>query len=178
MINSPLVYRYAHAFFNVFQDKFTQTSIAALKKAITYLKAHQSSIALLQLAHSAPQVKERALLDSLAQLGIDATLLQPLIHVLITDKRISLLVAILEQLPTLYYEHNAMELFTVRSTEPLTSEQKVWITNFLANATGKKIILNPIIDRSLIAGLRILSENLYFEKSVRACLNQLRTQQI
>lgn len=178
MINSTLTYRYAHAFFNVFQAQFTLESMHAFTQATSYLKKHQASIHLLHLAHISLSDKEKALTHVVTQLGIDPLVIRPLIKTLLTDKRIYLFIPILEQIPGLYYKHNSVEHFTLSSPQPLSTAQEVFIKEFLAQATGKKIILNSVIDRSLIAGLRILSDNVYFEKSVRACLEKLRTNQL
>lgn len=170
---SVLVHRYARAFFATIHDTLNQETIAILKQATQHLQQHQASMQLLHFLADSVTIKQAALSKVLAQLGIDPVLLQPLSNRLFLDKRIYLLPAIIEQLPRLYYAYHHIELFTVYSPQELTHDQEQSIKQFLTHATGKKIIAVFKRDHSLIAGLRILSDTLYFEKSVRACLNTL-----
>jgi F0F1-type ATP synthase delta subunit len=96
-----------------------------------------------------------------------------LIDLLIEQQRLSLFPKILGYVVQFYYEtHDIME-FTIESSHPLDIAQLQEIVVFLEQKTGKKIIYTTLINKELIAGIKLFSTIYGWEHSVRKYLRAL-----
>ncbi len=97
-----------------------------------------------------------------------------LTRTLIEHKRIWLAAAVFRRLFALYKERTGLHQFVVRSSHELTDELRIEVERFLARAAGQGSIYTYTVDNRLIAGIRMQSDTLLWENSVRKQLNTVR----
>ena len=97
---------------------------------------------------------------------------------LINDKRAGLFDFVLKQITLLYKRRNKILSFTISTAHPLTQEAVESVKQFLERVTGCDIIYEYKIDKSLIAGMRLQSETLLWEHSVKKNLQCVRLSRI
>ena len=74
----------------------------------------------------------------------------------------------------LYKEHIDSVEFSIISAQEINDQQIESIKQFLSRLINKKIIGTPSIDTSLIAGLRLQSNEYLWEYSIRKHINALQ----
>ena len=67
-------------------------------------------------------------------------------------------------------EQQNIASFTIESAHPLSAEQEREVADLLAQLTGKTIIYEYMINKDLIAGLRLHSANYLWERSLEQYL--------
>lgn len=101
------------------------------------------------------------------------SLFEPIIDLLLKDKRIFLLPRVIYHVCRLYLEKNNIMHFTVESPIVLHADEMSVLQDFLARKTGKKILFSVKRNKDLIAGLRVYSDTYGFEHSIRKQLRAL-----
>lgn len=162
--------RYAQAFL---QTGALQYSAAEMDQLAAWgMRLQQQRAALLvlnKLNLAASRKIEKLIADARIQVQ---PLVQQLVALLVVHARIDYLPVVLEYAVALYrQQHNSM-VFTLTSSHELSSNQMTHIQQFIASLTGAHIVLNQHRDVRLIAGVRVQSDTLLWEHSVR---KQLRT---
>lgn len=174
MINNQLLIaqRYARAFLNVFT--IADSDIEKLTHAIDFLRQHPKIGILLKIPLLDARVKWDALKEHIIdRFGLPASF-GVLIEVLIHKKRPELLVNVLEQIRKSYRQQHHIIPFAIASSGPLSDEQKKDLENYLAKTTGNTIDAHYTIDKKLIAGVRMQSDELQWEDSIAQQLKKIR----
>ncbi len=83
--------------------------------------------------------------------------------------------ALMEEYERLYCETYGIVTATAVSAVPLSEQQKRRLTEKVSDITGKMVSLRCTVDPSVIGGIRLTVQNTLFEGSVRAKLDELRT---
>lgn len=174
MINNQLIIakRYAHAFLNVFS--LSSVDLKKLKSAIEFLKQHPEITTFLKIPLLDPRIKCEALKETLVKNFELPSAFDAIIDLLVQKKRSELLLLVLEQIKCDYQEQHAIQQFSISSSAELSPEQKKVLENYLTAATGATIITDYDIDRLLIAGIRMQSEELQWEYSIAKQLKKIR----
>lgn len=168
-----LSYRYAHAFLNVFFSSLTVEDFSSICKARAFFYKHKQACFLMRLNLLDDQIKLKELARLSLQWGLSDSF-QKLFALLIADKRSSLLPSVFSALCRLYKKRAGVMEFGVESAGELTEGQKKQIKDFLEGQTQKKIICSYKQNEHLIAGVRLQSNYLLWEDSIRNRLNSIR----
>jgi F-type H+-transporting ATPase subunit delta len=116
--------------------------------------------------------RSEAIKTFFVQFGLNG-IFDELIDLLIDDKRITLLIDVLEFIVRRYKsDFNIMD-FVIVSSHQLTDKEQNQIKNFLERKTKKKVQYKIKVDPNLIAGLKIYSETLLWEHSIYSQLTSL-----
>lgn len=165
--------KYAIAFLDLFIDSITLDQINALEKAISYFKENYHYLVLLSIPIVPEEVKQTALKKIFQQYDI-SDIVDRLIDVILKDHQLLLIADIIEQIVRSYYEKKGIVVFTVESTYRLDVQELENVKAFLQQTFPQKtIVIHQKINESLIAGLRMYSDTLLWEHSIKKQLNAI-----
>lgn len=165
--------KYAIAFLNVYGDSFLLSDYHDLIKATQYIKKNYSLLVLLSVP-TLSKLQKKECLEKFLTAAQAPTLLNQLANLLLEQQRIELFGAVCEQLISEYQERNNIMPFTIKSSESLNNDQIALLTAYLAKRTGNTISYSTIIDKKLIAGIRMQSDAFLWEYSIEQQLRTLR----
>jgi ATP synthase F1 delta subunit len=156
--------KYAVAFLNLFINEITLEDYHALVKLLLFLKNKPE----LNLMFKLPRVEKakREAIDCMMKEFQLPLPFKKLMDLLLDDQRLFLLLDVLRYIKQLYTEREGIMEFEIRSSHDLNHEQLEIIKYFLSSMTGKHIVYKHSIDRELIAGIRLQSDILLWERSV------------
>ncbi len=158
--------KYAAAFVNVAGAKFTHADFERVQGIAEFLVEHRALIFYFNL----PLIKKQTIDQVLKKLfGGSSTekLLYRLVALLLEHHRAFLLPEVLHQISDLYKSEKGIAQFAVRSSHQLADDQLETAIAFLKQATNKQIMYSYQVDPQLIAGLRLQSDTLLWEHSVK-----------
>lgn len=161
-----LAKKYARAWINLFSQTLDVSLIDNIDTLSTYLHENRAALFYVQLAGIDDSRTRKNFEELLAHFQV-GHLFESLIELLLAHKRLFLLPMIFRYLYRLYLEKYNIMHFTIESAVDLSKEELVPLKLFLAKKTGKTIIFHTEIKRDLIAGLKVYSETLGFEHSIR-----------
>ena len=160
-----LVNKYAHAYLHVSSDQLTTHDILQYQQAAEFLHTHARALFLLKVPVIPYQVKREALMQITERFKLHASI-QPLIELLLEHKRAFLLADILDEISALYNQKKSIHTFTVTSSAQLSDDERKNIERFLADRVQGTIMYTYVVDKKLIAGIRLQSETLLWEHSI------------
>lgn len=163
---APLARKYAVAFLNVAGNKFEQKDLKALETVTIFFIANRTIALLFNL----PGIKKNTINQVLEKLfGEFGTkeLLKRLVALLLQHHRAFLLPDVLHQISDVYKQRTGIAQFQVHSSHALDEQQLQAALTFLGRITGKQVLYEYRVDSSLIAGLRLQSDTLLWEHSVK-----------
>jgi len=167
-----LAKRYAQAFLNLFALQYGH--IEKINAAISYFADHAELFSLLKVPLLDPRLKINALEDCLiSRFGLPSEFKQ-LIELLVKQKRSYLIADVLKQVIQMYQSRQGIELFTISSCPELGQLQEKRITDFLNDKTHHTIMCHMKLDKDLIAGIRMQSNEHLWEYSVKQQLARIQ----
>ena len=173
-VDKDVAKKYAQAFMIVFPKACTFNDLNKLEAAQKFLQKNKRTLFFLQL----PQFDHERRTSMVADL-IDYFSLPhdcaAIILLLIKDNRSFYIPAVLAWISQLYKDQIQSTEFSIKSAHDLDTKQIEAIKQFLGHLLKKKIIGTPSLDTSLIAGLRLQSNNYLWEYSIRKQLRTLRS---
>ncbi len=168
---SLLAAKYARAFQHVYATRLTSNDIDAMQKTIALLAHKKDALSYLKIIPGSLTSIVDALKNFLAVQNL--SVLNGMVDLLASHKRLALLVDIMKALCELYNDEHNKIVFTIISAEELTQKHKKDIHSFLEHHFHKNVTLNYRIDKKLIAGIRIESQDFLWEYSVEAHLRNI-----
>lgn len=172
-----LATRYAKAFIHVYESQLTPERFEALHNAVVWYDANRSQFFYLHLASMSSEAKQHILLEFLKRFGLEAVA-RPLVVLLGSHNRLSLLFHVLRQIVAVFYaEHNVVDV-AFMTAQALSDEQIASMKKFLEKSTGKQIRPTVMIKPELIAGVRLQSETFLWEYSVAQQLRAIQALQV
>lgn len=170
---APIARRYAQAFLNVFIDAISLDDCSHIEMAAHFLTKHRQALFFLTLPHIEFSTKVSLLERLMKSLSVDPSI-NKLIKLLIRDKRLFLLPEVFEQISLLYREEKNIKLFMVMSSHTLEEKALRVVQRFLATKIGCDIVYTYKENRDLIAGIRLQSDTLLWEYSIRKQLMMMQ----
>jgi F0F1-type ATP synthase delta subunit len=164
--------KYARAFINLFLDQIDREQIYNLEKFIPFIQHNKNILFYLELSFIEEKTKEE-LMQQLVDKFHLALPFKKLFNTLIIDKRITLLVPILRSITQLYDAAKGIITFSVVAAHELSSNELKVIEHFLVSQTHKTVVLKKALDKRLIVGIKLLSNTLGWEHSVRKQLRAI-----
>lgn len=171
-VKTLLARRYAQAFLRVFSDHITTEDLASLKQASAFLKERPHGMFLMELSLVPEKVKHRLLDDFYQKFNLPEGC-KKLCFLLIKSQRVSLLSDIFNYIITFKEKELRITHFEVSSSCALSKQQKEHLMHFLDKRVQGAIDCTFRVDTALIAGIRLQSASLLWEKSVKKRLRAL-----
>jgi F-type H+-transporting ATPase subunit delta len=168
-----LAAKYATAFLNVFNDKLSSEDFAKIYAASDFFGRHHNLLFFLTWPSISQDVKIKALYQAFHFFKLDGPYTK-LIDMLAHDKRADLIDLVLSEICTQYKKRHGILNFVISSSHQLNEQEIQVLQNFLARSTRRDIIYDYSIDKNLIAGVRMQSDTLLWEHSIRKHLDQIR----
>lgn len=170
---SALARKYAQAFLNLFMDRLSIDDCLSLVKLKYFFKSHKQALFFLSLHHISLELKMRFIDEIIVKFNLKQEF-RKLFEVLLEHNRCHLIIDVLRKICSIYRARNNVILFTISSSYPLEVTSLEILENFLARQTGSTIIGIPQVDKNLIAGIRMQSENYLWEYSLKKQLQRLK----
>ncbi len=169
--------KYARAFFNIFGNKITRDDFYNLLILQEFLSDNKRALFFLELPSITDFIKVKKMIDICDMVHLGARF-NPLIKLLVHDGRAGLWRDVVTQLIDVYKQRHNILFFSITSSHSLDEGELKLLKAFLVNKTGSDIIYEYNVDKSLIAGIRLQSETMIWEYSIRKQLNDVRLQLI
>lgn len=167
--------KYAKAFINLYLDTISLDSFNNIKKLEKFFDTRKKAIYFLSVPNIKTETKCKLLAEIFEKFELEK-ILAPLIKILATHKRLFLIDEILKNIRLLYKENKNIMIFEITSSHQINTQDLEVIEKFLEFKTGKKIIYNYNLDKSLIAGIKLKSGTLLWEYSILKQCDSLRKQ--
>ncbi len=167
-----LAIRYADAFLNLFDTSITPENLQTFCRTAAFFDAHKRRLSLaltpyLDTAHAAARIT-----DLCKQMGMPETCKQ-LVHLLAHANRLELLPTVLTHIGEQYKIRHGTFDCAIISSHPLSEQNKAALNRFLDHATNHTLMKQYSVDKSLIAGIRVVGDNLFWEYSIRRYLAEI-----
>lgn len=170
---SDIAKKYAQAFLNVFGPQLSREDFDNVCAAALFFKQNQELLFFLSWPIIEKNTKIKALNQALEAFKLHAPF-NKLIDLLASQKRTYLIMLVLDKLCILFKERNNIMTFTISSSHQLDTRELEILKRFLANLTGQDIIYDYMVDKDLIAGIRMRSDTLLWEYSISKQLARMK----
>ncbi len=167
-----LARRYARAMLNIFGNQCTRELCERLNSLAQYLHEHKGLVQLMGMTYFDDQLQKRVRSILYEDYGMPQWI-ESLFVQLIEKRRLYLIIDILRYMVRYYLQASGITLFYITSAIHLTEEQKNECVVLLESLVQAKVICLYEIDEALIAGIRMQSENLLWEHSIKQQLHRL-----
>ncbi len=164
--------RYAKAFLNIYENQMTFDDLYALERAERFFLERKEINFFMKISSLNMQVKKEALVKLCSQFGLQDVFLK-LLFLLVEKKRLSFLPELFKQLRLELKRRKSITEWLVKSSIFLNEMQKETIENFLKKTVGMHTICTYKQDETLIAGVRVQSDTLLWEVSLRQRLQRI-----
>ena len=168
-----LARRYAQAFLNVYGHELVPEVRERLQHLHRFLSAHSSILFFLTIPTIDDEVKKQGLAFLCEKFELPHCVKKSM-FLLLASKRALLLEQMLGFIDVLYNKEHAISSFVIRSAHPLSSSHKEVLVGFLKAQTGHDIVHNYVLDKSLIAGIRMCSDTHLWEHSIARQLREIQ----
>lgn len=165
-INKDIAKKYAQAFMNIFPKSCSFNDLKKIENAQSFLQTHKRTLFFLQLPQFDHERKKSMVADLIDYFSLPHDL-AVLMCLLIEHNRSFYIPEVLLWITLIYKDQINSVTFSIQSAHELDNQQLESIKQFLSYLTHKKIIAVPLINTSLIAGLRLQSNEYLWEYSVR-----------
>lgn len=175
-IDKNIAKKYAQAFMNMFPKACTFNDLKKIETAQSFLQSHRRTLFFLQLPQFDDERKKSMVADVIDYFSLPHELAN-IIYLLIKHDRSFYIPEVLVWIAHIYKNQINAVTFSVKCAHEMNVAQLESVKHFLGYLTHKKIIVIPSVNTSLIAGLRLQSDEHRWEYSVRkqiATLQALR----
>lgn len=166
--------KYAQAFMAVAGDTFNEHEFRCSRELKRFLRKNRALLFHFGVPLVTKDIVEQALDLLYRDFKTCAALFKQLTRLLIKHHRIVILPDVLHHLGDLYKEQSNSMFFYVISSHDLDQHQIRACEEYVAGATGKKIVSEYFVDKELIAGIRLQSDTFLWEHSVRKQLQAVQ----
>ena len=174
MRESTVAKRYARALAQTIVDESEYRDILGQLSAIARLQESdvdfRSGMETLLLSKK----QKREILDSLQERMRFSGKAINFLHALVGENRMMFLPAILPLLETYWFEKNGIEKLRVFSVVKLTDDQAKALAARLEESFRKKIVIDNILDPTLIGGIKIQRGSVFYDFSIEGNLTRLK----
>ncbi|OGB86093.1 ATP synthase F1 subunit delta [candidate division TM6 bacterium RIFCSPHIGHO2_12_FULL_38_8] len=169
---SLIAKQYAKAYFQEFGKQLTLDDVEHIKVVLNFFRRHHNFMSLVSLLLE-PNKSSNVVIEELFEHFSLPIRLKKLIGILILHKRLIIFAQVLQDICCLYFLANNILEVTITSVEPLENHEREQFENFFKKLSGKSIKSNLIVDRSLIAGVRMQSDLFLWQYCITQRLQNL-----
>jgi ATP synthase F1 delta subunit len=171
--NRALARRYAQAFLNVYGSELTPAIRGRLRELHRFLSMQNSILFFLTIPTIDDEVKLRGLAFLCEKFELPDSVKKSM-FLLLASKRAILLEQMVGFIDILYNKEHAISSFSISSACPLSHTDKEFLVSFLKAHTGDDVLYTYVIDKSLIAGIRMCSDTHLWEHSIARQLREIQ----
>lgn len=163
--NQPVTTKYAQAFVNVYGKQFTDFVIEQLKILIQDL-VDKPTINIYLSLPLGPAYQKQCFEQLINAYNLPDYFMR-LADLLMHHHRVRKFTTIVQKILKQYYKQNNIIQFTINSSHELKAHDVNHLKKFLESVTNKTVLSTLIINKQLIAGIRVQSTNYLWENSIR-----------
>jgi F-type H+-transporting ATPase subunit delta len=172
MASTRAAIRYAKAILDLANSRGVDEAVNTDMKSIaTTIKGNLELDTFIQNPTLKVEVKEKALLEVFADTN---AVTKGLFHLLFENKRFEILEAIAIEYNKLFDENNGIEIAKVTTAVPLDAALEAKVLAKIATISDKKIVLENIVDASIIGGFILRIGDKQYNASVANRLQVLK----
>lgn len=171
--NAFLAKKYATAFVAVAGAQLDESEFHRIRELHHFLQDNHPLLAIINFPLISTESAHRALFELFKHCST-ASLLHRLALLLMRHRRAILLSDVLYYIAQLYQQKNNTLFFHIASSHPLSDRDMTTAVQFLERNTGKRVMYDYATDERLIAGIRLRSEGLLWEHSIKKQLNGIK----
>jgi len=166
--------RYATAFLSLYDKKITPAVLHSLQDLLVFLEGRRPTFVLLVCPTLDIQQKIALLEKGLEKYHL-ADVIMPIATLLLQHKRIELAVPVLEQIVRLHHKMHGIVPVVIQTSHSITRQEQEQLSIF-AQSLCKARSINPtfVVQKELISGIRIKSENVLWERSLANVLDSIK----
>lgn len=168
-----LALKYAQAFTNVFAPTLHERDIETIERLHGFISAHREVLFLLKLPFIEQGMKRQAV-ESMVQLFHLPACIKNLVTMLVEHRRVELLAEVLRNVSVRYRQMYAKQSMCISSACQLSEHERELVEAFIKRLTAMAHSYTYIVRKDLVAGIRMQSNELFFEHSVRRRLRDIR----
>lgn len=172
---SRLSKKYAQAFLNIFESNINSDFIEKTFNLYKFLREHKESEVYLRLSAITNAKKKNVLLKLLHNFELEKSPLVKLIDILLDKNRIYIISDVLKYIVKISNQNNNIVKADFRYSHELRDSLRDSIEKFFEKKLKKKIIYNYILDKSLIAGVKLTTDNYLWQYSISQQLDKLKS---
>ena len=165
---------YAQSLFSLAEDENLTDKIYEELSALSEIFKENSTYSILLDSPTIPVSERIELIDE--ALGDFSLYVLNFVKILCEKKHTHFLCECFKQYERLYNSKNNIEKVTAITAVPLSKELEERLIEKLETQWGKKIKLEAKVDKTILGGIVLRTENSQTDASVRARLDKLRTQ--
>ncbi len=165
--------RYAVATLNVYGYKNVLSVLDNYEALYLFLDTHSRILFYFKI----PTLDKETILNGMLQLYKRFSIPpahEALLHTLSSHGRMTLIKNILQHIIDLTKELDHREYFVIKSSHEITETQKTTIINFLQHRTGNCIVPSFILEKKLIAGIKLISKTHLWEESIAKSIKRIQ----
>ena len=175
MTNRAAALRYARALFDVAKKESNVEQVQQQLEAFVQLVTQNPALAQAFGNSAIPAAKKRAVVEALlARGGAVAPVLSKLLMLLAASDRLTLLPDLSAAYRERVLDHLQVVRGEVRSAMPLSADRMKALERSLAQATGRRVILDAKVDPAIIGGVVTRLGSTVFDGSVTTQLEKLK----
>ncbi len=169
-----LARKYAQAFMRTQHEHITKKDYDAIVKARDAIAQKIYIVKLLDVPTMSAEEKDTCIKKLVEYYALPRSFVG-LLQLLCKHGRVALFGGVLDAISKLYQEeHNAI-VVTIYTSSEVTDKELGIIKNFIAAQTKKDVVVSHVITPSLIAGVRIESDQFVWDYSVQKQLRSILT---
>jgi ATP synthase F1 delta subunit len=158
--------KYAQAFLTIYESEITHDDIKKINDAEKYLRNNKKILTLLSIPVSQQKTQQAMIENMIAYFSLKNCFIS-LFSLILSRHHTHLIPQIFWYINQIYkYQHDTIDCLII-SSHDLTQTAIDSIVRFFKGMTGKNTIYTHIIDKKLIAGIRLQSPEYLWEYSVR-----------
>lgn len=165
--------KYATAFLNVFSDQITGANLEGWIKLKNFLSKNKFFYIYLRIPTISYLTKQKALIRVAQALNLQKPMIK-IMFVLLDHGRIEMLDNVLKNIIILYRQKINTKLFKVTSPYDLNNSEQLVVQEFIKSIASCNVDAEFVVDKKLIAGLRIQSSTFLWERSVAKQLRGIK----
>jgi len=175
MINAEthIARKYAQAFLNVSGDCISLDDYKRLYKVQEFFQQHHTQLFFLSLPMISRDDKVAYLKRVFDCFGVSVDMTQ-LVTLLVYHKRAHSMGMIVRFICRLYKKEHNIARFQIQASHALRKDELEVIIDFLARTTRKTIVYDYMINKKLIAGIRLQSDTAMWEHSIARQLERVQ----
>ncbi len=168
-----LAKRYAIAFLNIYFKELSGDDLDNLQSFNNFIKTNRIFYVCLRLP-SINVVKTQEIIDKIFELFSLKRSFKKLLMLLLDDGRIEILGKVIDKILIIYRQRSDISFFDVFTSHDVSDLDKNRIIKFIDGISTGRVVADFKLDKNLIAGFRIQSNNLLWERSMAKQLRDVK----
>lgn len=169
--------KYAQAYTNLYLEELTSTGCQNLLKMTKFLNQNKRFYAYLSIPNL-PFNEKLKFVGKLTEVFNLTQNQKRLVNLLLINKRIEILATVVQKIIEIFDQHRGITPLQVYTSHEIDEKQKQQIFGFIKNKLKINAVVDFLVNKKLICGVKIKGSTFVWEKSVSKYLNYIKKKDI